>query len=52
MFAVVWHYWIGLLLAIGSVATIVATAVGYVVKVQAPRYPKGPYPKKPYPKKP
>lgn len=40
MFAVIWHFWIGLFLAIGSFATIVAIIVGYFAKVENPRYPK------------
>ena len=41
MFAVVWHYWIGVLLALGAVMTIVALAVGYLKTVESTRYPKG-----------
>lgn len=40
MIAVVWHYWIGFLLAIGAVGTLAALAVGYVAKVQSMKYPK------------
>ena len=40
MFAVIWHFWIGLFLAIGSLGAIIAVIVGYVVKVESPRYPK------------
>lgn len=40
MFAVIWHFWIGLFLAIGSLATVIAVAVGYLAKVEHPRYPK------------
>lgn len=40
MFAVIWHFWIGLFLAIGSLGTIIAVIVGYVAKVESPRYPK------------
>lgn len=42
MLAVVWHFWIGLFLAIGAIATVVAVAIGYIVKVEMPRYPKKP----------
>ncbi|MGF1595586.1 MAG: hypothetical protein ACFCVK_01435 [Acidimicrobiales bacterium] len=42
MLAVVWHYWIGLVLAIGVVGTLLAIAVGYLAKVESPRYPKKP----------
>lgn len=40
MLAVVWHYWIGFFLAIGVVMTLAAILVGYIVNVEAPRYPK------------
>ncbi len=40
MLAVVWHFWLGFFLAIGAVMTLVAVAVGYVVRVEMPRYPK------------
>lgn len=36
--AVVWHFWIGVALAIPGVLMVVATAVGYVVKVLGPKY--------------
>lgn len=42
MLAVVWHYWIGFFLAIGTVATLLAVVVGYIANVEAPRYPKKP----------
>lgn len=35
----VWHYWIGVPIAAGSVLLLVATVVGYLKKVVAPRYP-------------
>jgi len=41
MLAMVWHYWIGVALAVGSVATIGAIAAGYLKKVEATRYPRG-----------
>ncbi len=37
---VTWHVWLGLVLALVSVLTIVGLAVQYLVKVQAPQYPK------------
>lgn len=40
MFAVIWHFWIGLFLAIGSLGLIIAVVVGYIAKVESPRYPK------------
>ncbi|MGH9110783.1 MAG: hypothetical protein ACRDZN_00540 [Acidimicrobiales bacterium] len=41
MFAVIWHYWIGVALALGAVATLGALVVGYLSKVESTRYPKG-----------
>jgi hypothetical protein len=41
MFAVIWHYWIGVALAIGAIATLAAVIVGYFGKVESTRYPKG-----------
>lgn len=38
--AVVWHYWIGVALAIPAIGLLVATIVGYIVKVSRPRYPR------------
>ncbi len=38
--AVVWHWWLGFFLAIGSVVTVVAVIIGYLAKVENPRYPK------------
>jgi hypothetical protein len=43
----VWHVWIGLLLTIGAVLTVLAVGVGYVAKVQSLKYPKKPYSKRP-----
>lgn len=42
MLAVVWHFWIGFALSVGVVMTLLALVVGYIVKVEAPRYPKKP----------
>jgi hypothetical protein len=42
MAAKVWHYWIGVALVLASIATVVALAVQYLAKVQAPQYPKRP----------
>lgn len=36
--AVVWHFWIGVGLAIPGVLMVLATIVGYVVKVLGPKY--------------
>jgi hypothetical protein len=41
MFAVVWHYWIGVALIIGAVATVGSLVVGYLKNVESTRYPKG-----------
>lgn len=38
MLAVVWHWWISLLLVVGSVALVIATIAGYLNKVTKPRY--------------
>lgn len=38
--AVVWHYWIGVVLVFGAILTVLAVAVGYVVKVTSLKYPK------------
>lgn len=40
MLAVVWHYWIGVALAIPAILLIVATIIGYIAKVVMPRYPR------------
>jgi hypothetical protein len=40
MVAVVWHYWIGVALIVGAVATVGAMAVGYLRSVESTRYPK------------
>jgi hypothetical protein len=36
----IWHFWVGVALVLGSVLTTLALVVGYLVKVQAPQYPK------------
>jgi hypothetical protein len=41
MLAVVWHYWVGVAVAIGALATVVAMVVGYFKTVESTRYPKG-----------
>lgn len=41
MLAVVWHYWVGVVIALGAVATAVAMVVGYLKTVESTRYPKG-----------
>jgi hypothetical protein len=41
MFAVIWHYWIGVALILGVVVTLLALAAGYLRNVESTRYPKG-----------
>jgi hypothetical protein len=41
MLAVVWHYWIGAVLSVAVVLTIVALVGGYLRNVESTRYPKG-----------
>jgi hypothetical protein len=36
--AEVWHYWIGVTLFIATVLSVIAVAVGYLLKVEAPQY--------------
>lgn len=38
--AMVWHYWIGAVLAISAVAGAVALVAGYFKTVESTRYPK------------
>jgi hypothetical protein len=40
MFALVWHYWIGVAVALGAVATVAALAAGYLRNVESPRFPR------------
>jgi hypothetical protein len=35
----VWHWWIGVLLALGSAAAVLALVAGYLKSVTAQRYP-------------
>jgi hypothetical protein len=39
VFAVVWHFWLGLVLVIGAILFVVATLGGYLFKVTRSRYP-------------
>jgi amino acid permease len=41
MLAVIWHYWVGVVLAIASVLTLVGLVAQYFFKVERTRYPKG-----------
>ena len=36
----VWHYWISWALVAGAVLAILGVIVGYLVKVQSPKYPR------------
>lgn len=38
--AKVWHFWIGPAVVVLAVLVIIATFVGYLMKVVAPKYPK------------
>ena len=38
--AVIWHAWIGVVLFAGAVLTVLATVVGYLVRVESLKYPK------------
>jgi hypothetical protein len=35
-----WTYWLSVLLVLGAVLAIVATAIGYLIKVTSARYPR------------
>ncbi len=36
----VWHYWIGVAILIPALLLVLATVVGYLVKVTSNRYPR------------
>lgn len=38
--AVVWHFWIAVALAVPAILLVLGIIIGYVVKVEMPRYPK------------
>jgi Na+-transporting methylmalonyl-CoA/oxaloacetate decarboxylase gamma subunit len=38
--AVIWHYWIGVVFFVLSLLVVVGVIVGYLVRVQALKYPK------------
>ena len=40
MLAVVWHYWIAVALFVPAILLVLATIIGYLVKVVGPRYPR------------
>ena len=37
----IWHYWIGLVFFFLSLAVVVGVIVGYLVKVESLKYPRG-----------
>jgi len=37
--SVVWTFWLGVAIVIPAILLVVATIIGYVVKVSKPRYP-------------
>ncbi len=41
MLAIIFHWWLGLILAVVSGLAIVAVIGGYIKKVIAPQYPSG-----------
>jgi hypothetical protein len=41
MLAVIFHYWLGLLLAIVGGLAVLSLVIGYIKKVVAPQYPSG-----------
>lgn len=40
MFSLVWHYWIGVVLAVAAVATVGGLAASYLKSVESNRYPR------------
>lgn len=36
----VWHYWIGVAIALGAVGTVAALVAGYLKNVESDRYPR------------
>ena len=38
--AKVWHYWIGVVISVGCVVTMVALVIGYLTNVTRPQYPR------------
>jgi hypothetical protein len=37
--AVIWHFWIGVVLGLSSILVVLAVIAGYFVKVVRPKYP-------------
>jgi hypothetical protein len=40
MLAVIWTFWIGVILTIASIGAILALILGYIVKVKRIQYPR------------
>jgi len=40
MLAVVWHFWLGLILLVVGVLTLLGLIAGYVIKVSSLHYPR------------
>ena len=38
--AKVWHYWVGIAILLPALVAVLATLVGYLVKVTAQKYPR------------
>ncbi len=38
--AVIWHFWIGLVFFILSIAVVLGVIVGYLIKVESLKYPR------------
>ena len=38
--SVVWHFWIAVALVVPAILLVVGIVVGYLIKVEMPRYPK------------
>lgn len=36
----VWHFWIAPFIVVAAIGLVVATIIGYLVKVVRPRYPR------------
>lgn len=40
MFAMVWHYWIGVAMAVAAILTVVMLVAGYLKNVESDRFPR------------
>jgi hypothetical protein len=40
MLALIWHYWLGVAITLGALATVAALVVGYLRSVESTRYPR------------